>query len=83
MEIIVILDASGRIYQVEVDQLFDDDIQYNISRPNISESEYEDMFTGVSGENYHSSDFLLAGATQSQNAVNQAIKDAFAEFNKR
>ena len=83
MEIIVILDASGRIYQVEVDKLFDDDIHYNVSRPNISESEYEDMFTGVSGENYHSSDFLLAGATQSQNAVNQAIKDAFAEFNKR
>lgn len=81
MEIFVILDNTGKIANVNISELFFEE-QYFMQKPNINKGEYEAGFNGLIGEAYDGSQALIAGATCSQKAINQAISDVFAAFAK-
>ena len=79
MDIYVILDSDGKIVKVDITALYFN-ATYWQQKPNVDETEYKNGFVGLDTETYDGSQSLIAGATFSPNAVNEAIEAVFAEF---
>ena len=79
MEIFVFLDSNDTIVKVNISQLFYEE-EYFMGKPNITKDEYQNRFNGIVGEAYDGSQSLMAGATMSSNATDQAIKDVIAAY---
>ena len=77
----ILFNNTGKIANVNISELFFEE-QYFMQKPNINKGEYEAGFNGLIGEAYDGSQALIAGATCSQKAINQAISDVFAAFAK-
>ncbi len=79
MDVYVVLDASGAIVKTDAKKLFFDEEYFNVD-DDVDQPAYKDSFTGLTQDTWTGDNALIAGATMTSNAMQQAVTDAFEAF---
>lgn len=79
MDIYVILDASGAIVKADAKKLFFDEEYFTVD-DTVDQPAYKDSFTGLTQDTWTGDNALIAGATMTSHAMQQAVTDAFEAF---
>lgn len=79
MDIYVVLDASGTIVKTDAKKLFFDEEYFNVD-DTVDQPAYKESFTGLTQDTWTGDNALIAGATMTSHAMQQAVNDVFAAF---
>lgn len=80
MDVYVVIDQSGAIAKLDIKTIiFEEEYYFGLSGLKTADEKdaYKDGFTGVTVDSFTGEDMIVATATMSTKAVNQAVKDAF------
>ncbi len=85
MDVYVVIDASGAIAKLDVKtMIFEEEYYFDAASTNLTTAEqrsaYKNSFAGLTVDTFTGEDMIIAKATMSTKAVNQAVKDAFEAF---
>ena len=82
MNTYIVLDSEGNIYHYTTGTYFADADHFHIDDDFLpTKGQYEAKFEGVNSGTFNEEDVVIAGATLTTNALKEAFKIVFAEFN--
>ena len=73
------MDASGAIVKADAKKLFFDEEYFTVD-DTVDQPAYKDSFTGLTQDTWTGDNALIAGATMTSHAMQQAVTDAFEAF---
>ena len=82
MDIFVVLDSEGKIVKVDVNTYFYGYVEYFLVAQGFDENSYESNLNGLTSETYHGYETMISGATYTSKAIEAALRDVLAEFNR-
>lgn len=79
MDVYIVIDANGAIAKLDIKTIIFEEEYYKVDGLKTSDEKaaYKNGFTGMTADSITGEEIIVAKATMSSKAVNQAIKDAF------